>query len=126
MKDPNKAPLFYADNLQKIQGDNQYTLDLHLPENFGYINYKVIGNSRLINDILKVEIYLRGDKNVAPSDVTIVEKIELDLSNQNFKYLKFKIIWKLAVGPGGEVGDGIGDPDDNETVGEGVLKGLAG
>ena len=120
MKDPNTAPLFYVDNLQKIEGDNQYTVDLHLPENFSNAGYKVIGNSQVVHDILKIEIYLRGDKNVTPSDVTIVEKIELDLSNQNFKYLKFKIVWKLAIGLGG----GVGDPDDDETVGEGVLKGI--
>ncbi|MCL6220540.1 hypothetical protein [Zunongwangia pacifica] len=117
MKDPNTAPLFYADNLQKIEGDNQYTVDLHLPENFSYTDYKVIGNSQVVPDILKIEIYLSGDINGTPSDVTIVEQIDLDLSNQNFKYLKFKIVWKLSAGLGG----GVGDPEDDETVGESVL-----
>lgn len=37
-----------------------------------------------------------------------------------FSYLKFKIVWKLGTGVGG----GVGDPDDDETVGEGVLKGV--
>ena len=67
MKDPNTAPLFYVDNLQKIEGDNQYTVDLHLPENFSYTDYKVIGNSQVVHDILKIEIYLRGAKNITPS-----------------------------------------------------------
>ena len=120
MKDPNTAPLFYVDNLQKIEGDNQYTVDLHLPQNFSNAGYKVIGNSPAIHDILKIEIYLRGDKNITPSDVIVVKTIDLDLADYNFRYLKLKIIWKLAVGLGG----GVGDPEDEETVGESVLAGV--
>ena len=50
----------------------------------------------------------------------VVKTIDLDLADYNFRYLKLKIIWKLAVGLGG----GVGDPEDEETVGESVLAGV--
>ncbi|MDN3596150.1 hypothetical protein [Zunongwangia endophytica] len=118
MSNSSANPLFYVDNLQKTS-DDQYTVDLHLPENFNYKKYVVVGNSALISDILKVQITVTGDKAIAPVDVSVVETIDINLSEQNFKYLKFKIVWKLPVGLGG----GVGDPEDEETVGESVLRG---
>ncbi|MAO35398.1 MAG: hypothetical protein CMP12_05705 [Zunongwangia sp.] len=119
MKDPNTAPLFYAVNLQKIEGDNQYTVDLHLPENFSYDSYHVVGNSAVISDILKVEITVYGAKSETPGPDNI-KTISVNLEGYNFKYLKFKIVWKLSAGLGG----GVGDPEDRETVGESVLAGV--
>ena len=118
MSKPNSNPLFYVDNLQK-DGSN-YTVDFHFPQNFSYTTCEVIGNSPLVPEILKIEIYVSGDKNVTPSVIVATEKIHLDLSDFQFSFLKFKIVWKLGTGVGG----GIGDPEDEETVGEGVIGGL--
>ncbi|SFB72625.1 hypothetical protein SAMN04487907_101278 [Zunongwangia mangrovi] len=118
MSNSNSNPLFYVDNLQK-DGSN-YSVDFYFPDNFSYTTCEVIGNSPLIFEILKIEIYVTGDKNVEPSNDVATKTISLNLSDFQFSYLKFKIVWKLGTGIGG----GVGDPDDDETVGEGVLKGV--
>ena len=118
MSKPNSNPLFYVDNLQK-DGSN-YSVNFHFPDNFSYTTCEVIGNSPLIHEIIKIEIYVIGDKKVEPSNNVATKKIHIDLSGYEFSYLKFKIVWKLGKGVGG----GIGDPEDEETVGEGVLDGM--
>jgi len=118
MSKPNSNPLFYVDNLQK-DGSN-YSVDFHFPDNFSYTTSKVIGNSPLVHEILKIEIFVSGDKNVTPSNVVATKNFSLNLGDFQFSYLKFKIVWKLGTGVGG----GVGDPEDEETVGESVLDGM--
>lgn len=120
MSNPTTNPLFYVDNLQ--QNGTEYTADLHLPENFNYSGSEVIGNSKLVPEILKIQLSVTGDKNVAPApkSKTVPVSIKLD-AQETGTYLKFKIVWLLTDSSEGD-GD-VGETDDRETVGESVLKG---
>ncbi len=115
-------PLFYVDNLQVGENADQYTAALHFPSNFTYKDYNIVGNSPLIPDIFKIEVYITGDKTILPDNNLVVTTIDLDLSGQTFKFIKFKIVWLLSAGVADDVGGG--DPEENETVGESVLSGM--
>ena len=70
--------------------------------------------------LARIICVIKEYKNVTPSNVVATKNFSLNLGDFQFSYLKFKIVWKLGTGVGG----GVGDPEDEETVGESVLDGM--
>ncbi|WBL22143.1 hypothetical protein [Zunongwangia sp. HRR-M8] len=124
MSNTNNYPLFYVDNLQKAEGESSYTVDLHLPENFNYVDeYHVIGTSTLLPEVLKIQLLIKIDNDdVTPSPISKTVSVPFVLTeDENGSYFKFIITWQLN---GTTEGGGVGNPEDEETVGESVLQGV--